>query len=343
MGCYRSTHGECYFVGGRVENKDYGDKEGYRLDAWKEAPGRHRLVHAATLFFFVSRSALATARIRQLLDAEPTLLKQLALGRIKRMLDTGNMKNEILLTTESPETDFEIDDPSGDPLIGQQNLRAEILRELALRHSKGEKAIRYEIVRDQLCATDDWIQRALRLLDAQKFISGTFDGNLRLTDEGYLAAENVLPPTSKASAVTSPVNSLEKPMDCFLSYAGEDRDIAIKLVNALTSRGIQVWWDRGQITLGDRLTQRINEGLRLSRYGLIMVSSYFIAKDWPQSELAALHTIAMTRGGKVILPVLIGLKHTKFAETYPLLADLVSTEFSGDIDTLADEIIRAIK
>jgi hypothetical protein len=33
MGCYRAANGVCFFLGGKAENKDYGDKEGYRLDA----------------------------------------------------------------------------------------------------------------------------------------------------------------------------------------------------------------------------------------------------------------------------------------------------------------------
>jgi hypothetical protein len=340
MGCYRGTNQICYFLAGRVENKDYGDKEGYRLDAWKASQGPNLLEHAATLLFFVSRSALATARTKERLAAQPDLLKQLAIAHIKRMLDDGTNHREIVLTSDASDTEFDINDPSGDPLIAQRRLRDEVVRDLAVRHARGERTIRYESLRDRLCANEDWIQRAVRLLGKQNLVTGLSDGNLRLTDDGHLAAEDIVP---LAPSAPIPAVGKDKPMDCFVSYAGEDRDTVKALVGALTERSVQVWWDKGQITLGDRLSQKIEEGLRLSRYGIVIISRHFVDKHWPDAELRALHARAMRSGQKVILPVLIGMKHDEFSTTYPLLADLVTTAFNGNIGVLAEEIVRAIR
>lgn len=343
LGCYRAANGTCYFLACRAENKDYGDKEGYRFDAWEEAAGG-LLDHSATLMFFASRSALSTAKVQRLIETQPDLLKRLGLARLKRMLDAGTEHLEITLSTYSTESEFEVNDPSGDPLIAQRRLRDEIIRDLAVRHANGEKTIRYEVIRDRLCFDEDWIQRAFRLLGKQNLVEGLSNGNLRLTDDGHLAAENVVSVSPVSIGIeTFPIALTEKPMDCFVSYAGEDREIVKRLVNALTERSVQVWWDKGQITLGDRLSQKIEEGLRLSRYGLVMISHHFLEKNWPQTELRALHARAVRSGQKVILPVLIGLDHVKFGNIYPLLDDLVTTEFSGDIEALADEIVRAVK
>ena len=133
-----------------------------------------------------------------------------------------------------------------------------------------------------------------------------------------------------------------KTYDCFVSYAGEDRPLVEQLVPVLAGLGLNVWWDKGQIRLGDRLSQKIDEGLKLSRYGLAIISGSFVAKRWPEAELRALANRAISSGHRVILPVLIDMDHERFAGEYPLLADIVSTTYKGDLKALADEVIRAI-
>jgi hypothetical protein len=130
--------------------------------------------------------------------------------------------------------------------------------------------------------------------------------------------------------------------DCFISYAGEDRPLVKEIVGALEGASIKVWWDKGQIRLGDRLTQKIDEGLRQSRYGLIIVSPAFTGKRWPESELRALAHRTIRSGHRVILPVLVDMEHDHFAATYPLLADIVSTTFRGDLNALVSEITAAM-
>ncbi|MGO9266528.1 MAG: toll/interleukin-1 receptor domain-containing protein [Candidatus Binataceae bacterium] len=130
--------------------------------------------------------------------------------------------------------------------------------------------------------------------------------------------------------------------DCFVSYASEDRAIVVALVDALQRMKISIWWDQGQIQLGDRLSQKIDEGLRLSRYGLVIVSDFFVAKHWTEAELRALAHRAINSGHKVILPVLVGMDHGRFASIYPLLADIVSTTYRGDPEALATEVAQAI-
>jgi hypothetical protein len=126
--------------------------------------------------------------------------------------------------------------------------------------------------------------------------------------------------------------------DCFISYAGEDCEVVKGIVGALEAAGAKVWWDKGQIRLGDHLTQKIDEGLSQSRYGLMVISPAFVGKHWPES--VANRTIRA--GHRVILPVLLGMEHEVFASTYPLLGDIVSTTFRGDFTALAIEIVDAM-
>jgi hypothetical protein len=76
-----------------------------------------------------------------------------------------------------------------------------------------------------------------------------------------------------------------------VSYASEDRQIVKLLAEALAAQRIDVLVEKGQITLGDRLTVKIDEGLSRSRYGLFVISPSFIAKRWPEMEFRALSNV----------------------------------------------------
>ena len=132
--------------------------------------------------------------------------------------------------------------------------------------------------------------------------------------------------------------------DIFVSYASEDQDQVKILVEALQKQGIKVWWDQIQIMLGDKLSEKIGEGLRKSRYGLVIISEPFIDKEgWSENELGNLLNQSTKSGQKKILPVRLGISHEKLSEKYAFLADIKTAEFGSDINLLIDEILRAIK
>jgi pimeloyl-ACP methyl ester carboxylesterase len=131
--------------------------------------------------------------------------------------------------------------------------------------------------------------------------------------------------------------------DLFVSYASDDRAPVQQLVAALEARHVTVWWDQGQITLGDSLSLKINEGLNNSRYGLVVISESSIAENWPANELRHLLGRSTDSGEKVILPVRLGISHKRLSEQFPSLADVVTTEFGTNLDVLVDKILITIK
>ena len=46
------------------------------------------------------------------------------------------------------------------------------------------------------------------------------------------------------------------------------------------SRGIQLWYDEFALTVGDSLRRSIDSGLAKSRFGIVILSHHFFAKDW---------------------------------------------------------------
>ena len=87
--------------------------------------------------------------------------------------------------------------------------------------------------------------------------------------------------------------------DVFICHASEDKKgIVGPIVRALTGAGISVWYDEAEIKWGDSVTQKVNEGLKISRFVIVVLSSSFVKKNWPQRELnAALNVEASTRRG----------------------------------------------
>lgn len=95
----------------------------------------------------------------------------------------------------------------------------------------------------------------------------------------------------------------ERDYDLFLSYANEDKAYASALAYSLISLGVKVWFAEREIEVGDSLRQSIDDGLRRSRFGVVILSGAFFGNRWTNYELDGLITREM-QGGKVVLAVL---------------------------------------
>src|SRR5262249_3417779 len=92
--------------------------------------------------------------------------------------------------------------------------------------------------------------------------------------------------------------------DVFVSYASEDRlAVAVPLRQALEKQGLRVWLDRGELTVGDGLREKINEGLSQSRFAVVVVSRASLAKQWPRDEWSAVLALE-SAGQRRLLPVM---------------------------------------
>jgi len=130
--------------------------------------------------------------------------------------------------------------------------------------------------------------------------------------------------------------------DVFISHATEDTLLVARpLADALRASGLQVWLDELELTLGDSLRKKIDEGLAKSRYGIVILSHSFFAKEWPQSELDGLVSREMP-GHKVVLPVWSGVSRADVERYSPLLAGRLATSFENGLDKTVDAVIRAM-
>lgn len=140
-------------------------------------------------------------------------------------------------------------------------------------------------------------------------------------------------------------NDVRKSHDVFLSHASEDKDDFVRpLANALQDRGIDVWYDEFSLSVGDSLRESIDLGLGSSRFGVVVFSSAFFAKNWPKHELNGLVTKEMAGGDKVVLPIWHKVSRDEVAHFSPTLADKVALNTGiQSLDEIVEQLVEVIR
>lgn len=127
--------------------------------------------------------------------------------------------------------------------------------------------------------------------------------------------------------------------DVFVSHASEDKDDFVRdFVKCLQQHGLKVWYDEFTLSVGDRLRRSIDNGLKNSRYGIVVLSEAFFSKEWPQRELDGLFAREVN-GEKVILPIWHKISKNEVLKFSPLIADMLALNTSSfTIEEIAKEI-----
>jgi small GTP-binding protein len=134
----------------------------------------------------------------------------------------------------------------------------------------------------------------------------------------------------------------DKEWDFFISHASEDKEqVARPLADALKEKGYQVWLDKDTLTVGDSLRRSIEQGLLKSRFGIVIFSPAFFAKEWPLAELDGLFAIELADNKKVILPVLYNITHDELRRKSLIIASKITVSYSKGLEQVVSEIIKA--
>jgi hypothetical protein len=130
--------------------------------------------------------------------------------------------------------------------------------------------------------------------------------------------------------------------DVFLSYASDDAlGAAVPLQHALERQGLSVWRDHDQLAVGDRLRDKINEGLSRSRAAVLILSRASLAKTWPRDEWQAVLALEEAGRGR-LLPVRFEVTQPEVARSFPLIADRLALDMASGADRVAEAIARAL-
>ena len=143
----------------------------------------------------------------------------------------------------------------------------------------------------------------------------------------------VLSFNEKQLAVTDTMNEEnEKPeYDVFISHAWEDKeDFVDDFVKDLNSLGVTTWYDKNQILWGDSMRKKIDEGLKKSRFGIVILSPNYIAegKYWTKAELDGLFQLESINGKK-LLPIWHKLTKKEVMDFSPTIAGKLAMNTSS--------------
>lgn len=131
--------------------------------------------------------------------------------------------------------------------------------------------------------------------------------------------------------------------DVFISHATEDKEkVARPLAEALRKNGLDVWFDEFSLKIGDNLRESIDNGIKTSRYGIVILSKSFFEKPWTRKELDALFAREIT-GLKVILPVWHELSFEDILDLAPTLANRVAIKTSDGMEQMVNQILKVVK
>ncbi|WP_343641687.1 TIR domain-containing protein [Chryseobacterium sp.] len=136
----------------------------------------------------------------------------------------------------------------------------------------------------------------------------------------------------------------QKSYDVFISHASEDKAGFVRpFVDALRAKDVIVWYDDFELQVGDSLRRSIDNGLKNSKYGIVVLSDAFFNKEWPQRELDGLFAREVN-GEKVILPIWHKISKNEVMNYSPTIGDMVAintTDFM--IEEIAEKIATRIK
>jgi hypothetical protein len=176
----------------------------------------------------------------------------------------------------------------------------------------------------------------------------SFGGNISITPAGVDAAEAASAEDAAAprrdDSARRGLSPPQVEIDLFISHASEDKEqFARPLVAELGKHGLRVWFDEAELRVGDSLIQKIDDGLRRSRYGVVILSTAFFAKQWPRAELDALANRQIDTGEVVILPIWLEVSAEDVRAYSPLLASLYALEASEGVAQIAAKLAERVR
>jgi len=127
--------------------------------------------------------------------------------------------------------------------------------------------------------------------------------------------------------------------DVFISHASEDKkDFVDPLVEKLQDSGVRVWYDTLEMQWGKSLREQIDNGIKRSKFAILVLSKNFFAKKWPQRELDGI-LVKESISGSTPLPIWHNITQEELYELSPTLSGLFA--YSTDKYSV-DDICKAL-
>lgn len=93
--------------------------------------------------------------------------------------------------------------------------------------------------------------------------------------------------------------------DIFVSYSREDSKLVDEVVEHLRTFDLDIWRDRQEMVLGERIREKILKGIQSSSVVLVFISRHSVESPWVLGELDTAMMLEMSGDTKVV-PVFLG-------------------------------------
>jgi hypothetical protein len=146
---------------------------------------------------------------------------------------------------------------------------------------------------------------------------------------------------------------------CFISYSTSDKDFAMRLHEALQSKGIRCWLDEKQLQPGDDISRELDRGIYLWDKFLLCASKNSLTSWWVQNEIKTTlekeRALRKERGKPVHKLIPLNLDGFMFTDDWDLgvlaneIRSRVAADFQGwetnkeSFDAQVDLVIKALR
>ena len=335
--------GACHLVASVRDTWDHGDKE---CRVFFGAKSREPDAEWVRYKFSVSRSALASERVRRLTGDTEEFLLQAGLLRFRRFLledDSPGRSEEVLLHSRSTADEFVMQDPL-ELRTEVSRVQRQVLELLWQDRHRGTRRTAHRTIEDRVCSTAAILDSILESFEERKFIVGAGStSGIAITATGEAELDRWRSGSHQSSDAGPPPSTETRDYDVFISHASEDKDAFVRpLAEALRTRGIKVWYDEFTLEWGASLRESIDRGLATSRHGVVVLSHAFFAKEWPQRELNGLFA-TMKAGQRRILPIWHQLSAEEVAKYSPMLSDLLAVNSSEGVPAIVERVVSVCR
>jgi len=130
--------------------------------------------------------------------------------------------------------------------------------------------------------------------------------------------------------------------DIFLSHASEDKEAFVTpLYLKLIDHNIKAWYDDFEIKLGDSIRESIDEGLKNSKFAIVVLSKNYFTKSWTSNELNAYFALD-SKDAKRILPIWYDVTREEVTKYSPILADRLGTDPKDGMDGIIQKVKKRL-
>ena len=128
--------------------------------------------------------------------------------------------------------------------------------------------------------------------------------------------------------------------DVFISHSSKDKPIVERIVQDFRREGITYWVDHEQVTFGDYVTGKIEDGLRESKNVLVCVSSNLGRSNWCTAEHGPILNRELSKpSGKKVIP--LRLDNCSEDDIPTLLYDIKRANYSNTAEY--SELLKFLK